>query len=73
MDKKRLRFVIAFLITLPLLLFYLGTSITGYTVIPSESALAITSSDFNKGEIIFYTITTLITLAMGVYYFTKRN
>jgi len=70
MDKKDLRFLISFVIAFSLLLFYSGTSITGYTV---GSGLEITPAPINPTKIIFFVITTFIIIAIGAYYFTKRS
>jgi len=71
--KKELRFVIAFISTLLLLTFYLGTSITGNVVRFGESGQIITHTPVPKVDIIFYAIVTLTILSMGGYYFLNKK
>ena len=68
MEKKQTWFTITFVVSLVALLFYLGSSISGYVV-----ASPATIAPVYGAEIAFYGIITLAILSMGVYYFKKKG
>ncbi len=66
MDKKVLIFTVVFVFSLTILLYYLGTSITGYATAPGASVPA-------KERAGFYAFLVMLIIIVGVTYFSKRK